>query len=128
MSFTKGDYTTCEPVQVGMQFRPCPIEPTCWVILTPGIVVTLLSPEKFIASHQHGHALAHHQGGQKIPDLPKPQGLDRRVCGRPFHATIPGMVGIVSVSILLTVGFVVFLVVADEVCERKTIVTRDKVE
>ena len=47
---------------------------------------------------------------------------DRRVVGRPFDAAVPAQVVVLAVAVLLAVGLVVLLVVADEVVQREAVV------
>ena len=54
--------------------------------------------------------------------------LDLRVVGRAFRAVIPGVIIVVAVAIVFAVGFVVFVVVADEIVERESVVRGDEVD
>jgi hypothetical protein len=46
----------------------------------------------------------------------------------PFHATVPTLVVIRAVAIFFTVRLIMFLVVADQVAQRKTIVCGDEIQ
>ena len=48
--------------------------------------------------------------------------------GGSFHTTVPGTVVVLAVTIALIVGFVVLLVIADEIVHGETIVRRDEVD
>src|SRR6185437_1521910 len=63
----------------------------------------------------------------KVSFFPVAQGLYFRIVRGPLHAMIPGMIVVRSVAIVLSIGFVVLLVVADQVAQREAVVGRDKI-
>src|ERR1041385_4014450 len=60
--------------------------------------------------------------------LPPPQDVDLRIIGRTFRAAVPGKIVLLAVLTVLAVGLVVFIVVTDEIVERKSIVRREKID
>ena len=51
-----------------------------------------------------------------------------RIVGRPFDAHIPGVVVVGAVLVVLAVGFVVLLVVADQIFQREAVVRGDEID
>src|ERR671910_2187884 len=56
------------------------------------------------------------------------RGDDLGVVGRPLHAVVPRQVVIVTVPVILAVGLVVLLVVADQIVQGKPVVGGDEVD
>jgi hypothetical protein len=67
---------------------------------------------------QHGHALRQQQCRQKIALLPFAQRDDARLGGLAFGAAVAGPVVAGTVAVVFAVGFVVLVVVADQVIQR----------
>src|SRR5262245_11767640 len=105
-----------------------PVKPSCLVVLTIGVVVALLRAPAFIAGEQHWHTLADHQRGQKVLDLPDAEIIDLLALGWTLDAVVIAVVVIVAVAVPFAVGLIVFLLVADEIVQRETIVRRDEVD
>jgi hypothetical protein len=64
---------------------------------------------------------------RKIFHLPVSQLLHGRVVRRAFNATVPASVVVRAVAVSLGVELVVFMIVRDEVVQRKAIVTSHEV-
>ena len=64
---------------------------------------------------------------QEVLHLTVPQLLDLRVVCRPFDPAIPAAVVVGAVPILLAVGFVVLVVVRNEVVQREPVVAGDEI-
>jgi len=56
------------------------------------------------------------------------QRADLWIVGRPFDAAVPRLIIIVAILVILAVGFVVLVVVADEIVQREAIVRGDEVD
>src|SRR5262249_57666338 len=76
----------------------------------------------------HRHALREKECGEKVADLPLPQGLDGGIVGGTLRSAVPRGVVVGAVPVLLVVSLVMLLVVGDEVGERESVVRRDKVD
>ncbi len=76
----------------------------------------------------HGNALGDHDRGHEVPHLPGPQLANLWVVGLSFDAAVPAKVVIGAVAVLLAVGLVVLLVVADEIREGEAVVRGDEVD
>src|SRR5690606_11862164 len=92
-----------------------------------GVVVAALGPPQLVASQEHRHSLRQQQGGgQGVGAAPADLG-DRRIVGRPLRAGVPGAVVVVAVAVALSVGFVVLVVVGDQVLHGEAVVGGDEV-
>ena len=72
--------------------------------------------------------LAEHQRSQYVSALTSTQFEDFRVVGGAFDSAVPRSVVRFAVVVVLTVGFVVLLVVRDEVVQGETVVSDDEVD
>ena len=111
-----------EPVQLGMLRDQCPVQPAGFVILTVGVVVTMLASPHFVAHENHRDAERKHRDRQEVFGLPIAQLLYSRIVGRTLDAAVPAPVIARTVAVVFPVGFIVFLVVGDEVVEGETVV------
>src|SRR2546423_13863533 len=109
-------------------FVALPIQPTDLIVLTIGVVISLLGATELIAAQKHRHALGQKEHRQKIALLPPAQTVDVRIVGRTLDAAIPGTVVIVSVAIFVAVRFVVLVVVTDKVVEGEAVVRSDEID
>src|SRR5690606_16775891 len=105
-----------------------PVEPCQLVVLAVGIVVAMLGVRQLIAAEEHGHALAEQEGGDEVALLSLAHGDDAGIVGGAFSAAVPALVVVGAVLVVLAVGLVVLLVVADQVLEAETIVGGDEVD
>ena len=110
-----------EPVQLGMLRDQCPVQPAGFVILTVGVVVTMLASPHFVAHENHRDAERKHRDRQEVFGLPIAQLLYSRIVGRTLDAAVPAPVIARTVAVVFPVGFIVFLVVGDEVVEGETV-------
>jgi hypothetical protein len=60
--------------------------------------------------------------------LLRSQRIDRKVFGRSLGASIPAVVVVGAVLIIFAIGVVVFVVVADKIMQRKSVVAGDEVD
>ncbi len=81
-----------------------------------------------VAAQDHRHALGKQQRGQEVALLTLAQGQHRRVVCRAFGAAVPGSIVRLAVAVVVAVGLVVLVVVADEVSEREAVVGGDEVD
>src|SRR5262249_34675044 len=56
------------------------------------------------------------------------QTVDSRIVARPFHPAVPGTIVRIAVSVLFTVGLIVFVVVTDQIVQGESVVRRDEVD
>ncbi|HOY59706.1 MAG TPA: hypothetical protein PK640_16425 [Verrucomicrobiota bacterium] len=91
------------------------------IILAVGIVVATLGAADFVAHREHRHPQRQERDREEVLDLSIAQALDNRVIAGTFDAAVPVPVVVGAVAVLLAVGFVVFVVVGDEVVEARFI-------
>ena len=104
-----------------------PVEPAYFIVLAVSVVVASLCAPHFVAGKNHRHALAQEKRGEEVLDLAQAKAFDCRIVARALHAEIVAQVVVVSVPVILAVGLVVFLIVADQVVERETVVGGDEI-
>src|SRR5260221_3823011 len=90
-----------------------PIEPGKLVILTPSIVVPVLSPQNLVASHQHGNTATGHQNCDEVLRLAAAQCDDSWVIRFAFSAAVPTQIIVAAIPVIFPVIFIVFVIVAD---------------
>src|SRR6478672_7547271 len=105
-----------------------PVEPADFVILAIGVVVSLLRSGPFVAGSDHGHALRKEQSREHVAHLLTTELENLRVFGRTFFAVVPGMIIVIAIAILFSVGLVMLLVVTDEVVKGETVVRGDEID
>src|SRR6202035_3594612 len=96
---------------------PLPVQPADLVVLTISVVVPLLGAAELVAGQKHGHALRQKEHRQKIALLSPPQTVDVRIVRWTFNAAVPGTIVIIAVAVLVAIGFVVLVIVADEIVQ-----------
>src|SRR5439155_25155433 len=109
-------------------FVKLPVQPGGLVVLTVGVVVAVLGVAQLVAAADHRHALGEEQGGDQIPLLAFAEGAASRIVARPLGAAVPAQVIVAAVFVVLAIGFVVFLVVTDQVLQREAIVAGNEVD
>src|SRR5262249_31072271 len=116
---------SCEPRRSVLQR---PIDPTDLVVLAPGIIVAALRSQEFVAGQEHRHALRKQQSGYQIFRLAQAQSIDRRIARRSFDTAVPTVVEFGTVDLTLSVHAVVLSIIADQIVERETVVTRNEID
>ncbi len=108
--------------------RVGPIEPAQFIILAIAVIIALLAARQLIAqSAAWGVAGRKQQGREKITLLAASQLDDGFVFRLAFRAAVPGQIIAVAVSVVLAIGFIVALVVADEILRREPIMRGDEI-
>src|SRR5689334_22778692 len=92
-----------------------PVEPAGFVILTIGIIVPTLCAPHFVTHEQHGHTHSEQRDGQKVLHLPVSELLHCGIIGGTFNAAVPAAVVVGAVTVVFAVGFVMLVVIRDEV-------------
>ena len=104
-----------------------PIEPVPFVVLTVGVVVALLRTPDFIAHQEHGKAKRKHSDDHEILHLAGSESLNFGIRGWTLDTAVPAPIVIAAIAVFLTVGFVVLVIVGDEIVQGKSIVTSHEV-
>src|SRR5206468_5590842 len=116
-------------VQQGMGLSgEFPIKPRQFVVLTIGIVVPPLAAADLVSAAEHRDTLGQERGHQHVPFLSLTQLVDGRIVRRSFRAVIPTEIVVGAVAVLLAVRLIVFLVIGDQVVERKAVMRGDKID
>ncbi len=105
-----------------------PFQPGDVVILAIGVVVAALGVADLVAGEQHRHPQRQEQRGEQVAFLLVAQADDRRIISRSFDPAIPAEVRLVTVAVVLAIGLVVLVVVADQVVQRETVMGGDEVD
>ena len=128
MPFTQANHTPGKVEHLLVFFQQAPIKPAQLIILTVTVVVALLTAQDLIPGQDHWNALAEHQHGHEILDLLLSESIHLRVVADTFRPAVPTVVVAVTVAVLLTIGLVMFFIIADHIKEREAVMTGDKVD
>src|SRR5258708_6197505 len=110
-----------KPVNVAELFQYGPVKPTDLVILTIPIVVSGLSAPNFVPHEQHRRTYRKQGGGEKIFYHAVAQPLDGWIVAGTFNAAVPTQIGTRAVAVILSIGFIVFRVVRDQIVQGEAI-------
>src|SRR5690606_22446456 len=113
-----------ERQEVALLRAQLPAQPGNLVVLAVGVVVAALGVPDLVAAPQHRNALREQERRDEVPLLLRAQGADARVVGGSLDAAVPAQVVVLAVAVSFAVRFVVLVVVADEILERKAVVAR----
>ena len=105
-----------------------PVHPARRVVLTVGVVVSLLRARDLVPGAEHGDPLGEQQGGQEVARLSLAEREDLRVVGGSFHPAVPAQILLRAVAVVLAVRLVVLLVVAHEVVQGEAVVGGHEVD
>ena len=118
-----GDLVDVEPRVVG-----APVDPGDLVVLAVGVVVAALGAAALVAGGDHRHAVGQAERRHQVRGLPPAQRDDLRVVGLALDAVVPRPVVVGAVAVVLAVGLVVLLVVADQVAQGEAVVRGHEVD
>src|ERR1700746_2619205 len=104
-----------------------PIKPIPFVVVTVSVVVPVLCSADFIAHQEHGESKRKHGDGHEILHLAGSEPVYLGICSCPLGTAVPASIVVSTVTVFLTVGFVVLVIVGDEIVKRKSIVAGNKV-
>ena len=102
-----------------------PDHPAERAVLAPGVVIPSLTPPHFIAHQQHRNTTTEQQGAEQIALLAASQCIDGAIAARSFYAVIPAVVLVLTISVVFTIGQVVFAVEAHQVQEAEAVMGRN---
>jgi hypothetical protein len=119
---------TDEVQKLSLLVRDIPVQPRDIIVLTIRVVVASLRMADFIAGQDHRDTRGLEQGGHEVSLLSRSQCIDRKVFGRSLDATIPAVFVVDAVLIIFAIGVVVFVIVADKIMQRKSVVAGDEVD
>ena len=128
MALAESNHLPNKTEHIAVSARKTPVKPGYLVVLTIGVVVTFLRHQHLIPVKEHGDSLTQKQNGHEVPGLPLPQRGDPFIIGLSFYPTVPAKVVIRSILIVITVGVIVFLVIAYEIVDSEAIVTCNEID
>src|SRR5215211_3226476 len=105
-----------------------PVDPADLIVLGVDVVVPPLRAADLIAMRQHRHSLREEERCHQIALGLLAGGDDLGVLARSLHAMVPRHIVIVTIPVVLAVGLVVLLVVADQILEGKPVMGGDEVD
>jgi hypothetical protein len=83
---------------------------------------------QLVTTEEQRHSLREQQRRQQVALLLLAQNIDGRVVRRALGAAVPAIVVVGTVLVVLTVGLVMLVIVADKVLQRESVMTGDEVD
>src|SRR5258708_26954782 len=105
-----------------------PVEPGYLVVLAVGVVAAALRAREFVAGLQHGYTLRKEQRRQYIAHLPLAQLDYGGIVGKPLRSAIPTQIVVVTVGVGVEIGFVVPLIVGNQIAQREAVMCRREID
>ena len=105
-----------------------PVDPTDLVVLAVGVVVALLGPAEFVAGQHHRRALGEQQRRQHVAHLAFAQRVDPGSSVGPSAPQFQERLSLAAVLVVFAVGFVVLLVVANEIVQGEAVMRGHEVD
>src|SRR5208337_417791 len=118
-----------EQEYVLIRLEPAPIQPVDFVVLVVGIIVSELCIQELVTRPEHRDAVREHEEAEEVFSLfpAKCQNLRWHALVS-FLSAVPTVIRVHTVLIVMTVFPVVFLIVRNQVVERKAVVAIDIVD
>src|ERR1700761_7106335 len=104
-----------------------PTDPADLAVLAISIVVAVLRVADLVAGPQQRHALCEKQTGELVLAQLAAQRDDSGIVGRAFDPAIVAVIVVGAVAIVFAVGFVVLLVVCEQIGQREAVMDGDVV-
>src|SRR5258708_16954914 len=105
-----------------------PVEPGYLVVLAVGVVAAALRAREFVAGLQHGYTLRKEQRRQYIAHLPLAQLDYGGIVGKPLGSAIPAQIVVVTGGVGVEIGFVVPLIVGNQIAQREAGLCRRQID
>ena len=100
-----------------------PVCPSNRIVLTPGIIVSVLRIAEFVPSVDHRSSLAEQEHKKCIFDLLIPHFFYSHLSGRAFQPAVPGIIILAAVLIVFSVFFIVTIIIGNCIIKGKTVLT-----
>src|ERR1700739_2490590 len=121
MGHPKRDHVASKAVYFLICLQELPVVPANFVVLAIGVVVSVLSPAKFVSAEQHRDAARYKQCQKKVLNEALAQRLDGWIVAWSFESAILAIVPISAIMIVFPIGLVVFLPVAHKVIQSESV-------
>ena len=105
-----------------------PVDPADLVVLAISVVVAALAVADLVAGKKNRNALREQQARELIRAKLPAERQDFRIVSRPFVSAIVAEIVVGAVAVVLAVGFVVLLVVDDEIRQREAVMDGDVID
>lgn len=86
---TKANHALHEALEFRVDGAEIPIEPTNFIVLAVGVVISALGASYFVAHKQHWSAYRQQSERENILDLARSQKIDFGGCVQAFYAAVP---------------------------------------
>src|SRR5262249_19433719 len=113
---------------LGLVAKTVPIDPADLIVLAVGIVVAVLRIADLVAGEQQRRTLREQEAGELVLPQLAAQRDDIGIVGRALDAAIVAVIVVGAVAIVLAIGLVVLLVVAEEIHQRETVMHGDVID
>ena len=100
-----------------------PVSPSDRVVLTPGIIISILGITEFVPSIDHRSSLAEQKHKKCIFDLLITHFFYSHLSGRAFDSAVPGIIILAAVLIIFSVFFIVTVIIGNCIIKGKTVLT-----
>src|SRR6476660_3641261 len=88
---------------------------------------TALCSSRFVAHQEHRHAHRKHRHGQKVLHLSVSELFHFGIISRTFNSAVPTPVIVRTIPVIFAVGFIMLLIIANEIVQREPVMTRYKI-
>src|SRR5436190_14221165 len=105
-----------------------PAHPGNFIILAEGIVIAALRAAKLVTHLQHGRSVTEKQARKKCSTQAIAKVENSWIVGWALGAAVPTPIVVVTVLVILEIGFVMLLVVRDEIEEGEAVMGGDEID
>ena len=123
----KADHITEKIKQLPVLFQKPPVQPGNLVVLTVGVVVSILGIAEFISGQEHGRAPAAQKHCTGVADQAHAQGKHGFLVRLSFCPAVPAPVVVRAVRIVPAVGLVVLFIIGIQIVQGKAVVAGEEI-
>ena len=115
-------------MNIAMFLKQAPVQPILLNIVTIVVVIPLLRAPNLISHLEHRYPYRQDCRDEQVLHLLIAQVCYDWVVGWPLDAAIPTPIVVTAIAVFLKVGFIVFVVVRNEVVQGEPIVRSDEID
>ena len=127
MIFPQRNNLLCKMQNFRIFFRKIPVQPCKFIVLAIYVIISVLSPPKFISGSHHGNTLRNHKTKHEIFYGLYTKLFDFRIICGSFKTVIVAVIIIRTVAPVFSVFIIVLCIVAYKVVKRKTVMRGYKI-